>query len=511
MIRDIPRQVSAAVAGLFGRDDPKAYMQIQRERIERLHNLTHGKNKVLAVASGKGGLAKSTTAVNLTLAFAELGLKVALVDMDLTAPAVRSYLAEYLRESRTPRCSMVDLINGTATPEEVEIHPSYLDETGTPRELNNISLFIPQQGQEMRMRAHERLFSQKLQSIIKTTPLARDFTIIDLPAGIREDVVNTWRIADYGILIFEPGEVPLEIAYGVIKTEELETYRLSLEQKLRFMSDSYRNNFVKAEERRLDLEGKRKTLPEQYSQLEQEYDRTRSQLEEELKELGRVIKRKREPPENKAKARERRPQIKGELSRISQDLEIARKKLEADLYELSHLDISPQELFEEDIYAQLAGFSYNSVRELKQRFYSDLKSVIGDKFRQYELVTGRSFEQDIEPAMAYPGKKVIPIVTRVRPTQEELSTARLTFPRIRSQEAIDGVDTQLIMLPDKTELVEDPQIILYSDEVIRSSKEGLPLIYPTSLSKQKSWTEASRSYREIAWQIAAMEYLGVTG
>ena len=511
MIRDIPRQVSAALVGLFGRESPEAYIHTQRQRIEKLQNQVHGKNKVLAIASGKGGLAKSTTAVHLTLALAELGLKVALVDMDLTAPAVRGYFAEYLRESKIPRSSMIELINGTATPEEVEIHPSYLDATGTPRELKNISLFIPQQGQEMRMRAHERLFSQGLQSIIQKTPLARDFTIIDLPAGIREDVVNTWRISDYGILIFEPGEVPLEIAYGVIKTEELETYKLSLEQKLRFMSDSYRNNFVKAEEKRLDLEGKRKALPEQYSQLEQGYNERSLNLEEELREISKLVKRKKAPVEDKTRARERRPQIKEELFRINTDLESARKKLEADLYTLNHPDITSQDLFNEGFYTQLKDLSYGSVRELKERFYLDLKRMTEDKIGQYEFVTGRSFQQDVESAMVYPGKKVIPIVTRVKSTQEELRIARETFPRIRNQEAIDGVETQLIMLPNKTELVEDPQIILYSDEVIKSSKAGLPLIHPVSLSEQKSWTEASRSYREIAWQIATMEYLGVTG
>jgi ATP-binding protein involved in chromosome partitioning len=52
-----------------------------------------GVNAVIAVASGKGGVGKSTVAVNLALGLAKLGLKVGLLDADIYGPSVPRLLA----------------------------------------------------------------------------------------------------------------------------------------------------------------------------------------------------------------------------------------------------------------------------------------------------------------------------------------------------------------------------------------------------------------------------------
>src|ERR1041384_8544908 len=81
------KDLKAILTKLQYSDDAKVVQQITAQ-MKQVQGRMAGIKEKLVVMSGKGGVGKSMTTVNLALAFARQGARVGVLDVDLNGPCV---------------------------------------------------------------------------------------------------------------------------------------------------------------------------------------------------------------------------------------------------------------------------------------------------------------------------------------------------------------------------------------------------------------------------------------
>lgn len=156
-------------------------------------------SRVITVTSGKGGVGKSNTTVNLALQLAKLGKKVVILDADLGLANIE------LLMGIAPKYSLADVMNGSKSLEQIL--------TQGPLGIQFIS---GGSGVKELVKVSDAQLNFFIQNLAKLDHIA-DIILVDTGAGLSNSVMSFVKAVDEVIIVTTPEPTAITDAYSLIK------------------------------------------------------------------------------------------------------------------------------------------------------------------------------------------------------------------------------------------------------------------------------------------------------
>ena len=192
-------------------------MTDQAEQLREIMRSKNGagnqKTRIIAVASGKGGVGKTNLSINIALAYARLGKKVIVMDADLGLANVNVVLGII------PKYNLYHLIRKQKNLQEILLDTNYGIQI-----IAGASGFSKIANLSDEEREH---FIEELSGLSEA-----DVIVIDTSAGVSHNVLDFIAAADEALIVTTPEPTAITDAYGIIKIIATEIDNMNLGLKL---------------------------------------------------------------------------------------------------------------------------------------------------------------------------------------------------------------------------------------------------------------------------------------
>lgn len=200
---EMERQARDYVGGLPGVERVDVHMTSMVRSTAPAAPMIPGVRNVIAIASGKGGVGKSTVTANLALALSQTGARVGLLDADIYGPTIPG---------------LMGIVGARPTVQEIGGKPTLIPPVAHGLKIMSIGFFMEDPSQPVVWRGP--MVGSGVKQLLGDADWGElDYLLVDMPPGTGDATLTLAQIIPLSgvVIVTQPQQVSLAIAMKALK------------------------------------------------------------------------------------------------------------------------------------------------------------------------------------------------------------------------------------------------------------------------------------------------------